>query len=122
MRKLTLIVLASIAVGVAAGLLISCRSRHSGSQSVRRHQSTAPQIVAAGDISCLASLCAKDTSNLFAGRSARLDPARVLALRDNQYQCGAPSKYRSHYARTWGRKKSITWPIPGNHEYYTDTK
>ena len=87
MRKLTLIVLASIAVGVAAGLLISCgsrhssgRNRHSGSQSVRRHRSTAPQIVAAGDISCLASLCAKDTANLFAGRSARLDPARVSGM------------------------------------------
>src|SRR2546425_4200055 len=122
MRKLTLIVLASIAVGVAAGLVISGRSRHSGPQGVRRHRSTAPQIVAAGDISCLASLCAKDTANLFVGRSARLDPSRVLALGDNQYQCGAPSKYRSHYDRTWGRKKSITWPTPGNHDYYTNAK
>jgi Calcineurin-like phosphoesterase len=80
------------------------------------------RIVAAGDISCAASDCAKATSDLFASPSGPVEPAQVLALGDNQYQCGSPSKFKSHYDPTWGRSRSITWPIPGNHEYYTNLR
>jgi hypothetical protein len=79
-------------------------------------------IVAAGDISCATSDCAKASSDVFAGPSAQVDPARVLALGDNQYQCGGASEFRSRYGPTWGRRKSITWPVPGNHEYYTNLR
>ena len=95
-----------------AGLLASC-----GSES--RRDSTV--IVAAGDISCATSDCARATGMLLAGK-AQLDPARVLALGDNQYQCGGKSKYRSRYESSWGRQKSITWPVAGNHEYYTNRR
>jgi hypothetical protein len=79
-------------------------------------------IVAAGDISCASSDCARATANLFTGTSARVDPALVLALGDNQYECGSPSKFKSRYDSTWGRRKSITWAVPGNHEYYTSLR
>jgi hypothetical protein len=79
-------------------------------------------IVAAGDISCASSRCAAATSGLFTGGSARVHPDHVLALGDNQYQCGGPSAFKKHYASTWGRSRSITWPVPGNHEYYTNLR
>jgi hypothetical protein len=79
-------------------------------------------IVAAGDISCASSRCAAATSDLFTGDSARVHPDHVLALGDNQYQCGGPSAFKKHYASTWGRSRSITWPVPGNHEYYTNLR
>lgn len=104
--------LVSVLLATLAGLVASCGGN--GQQGT--------VIVAAGDISCANSDCARETFNLFAGRSPRVDPAHVLALGDTQYQCGSPSKLRSRYDRSWGRQKSITWPIPGNHEYYTSIR
>ena len=43
----------------------------------------------------------------------------VLALGDLQYEAGALSDFRRRYARSWGRFGSITYPVPGNHEYST---
>jgi hypothetical protein len=105
--------LLGIAFGAIAALLSSCGG--GGGQS-------GTMIVAAGDISCASSDCARTTSDVFAGRSAQVDPAQVLALGDNQYQCGGTSKFRTRYDPTWGRRKSITWPVPGNHEYYTNIR
>jgi endonuclease YncB( thermonuclease family) len=94
--------------------------------------------VAAGDISCdpgnsnfngglgtfspLPGEChEKYTSDLF----PVLSPAAVLALGDLQYDDGALSKFQASYDAkdassnpiSWGRAKSITRPVPGNHEY-----
>jgi hypothetical protein len=44
-------------------------------------------------------------------------PTTVLALGDTQYEAGTPSDYQASYNPTWGRFKSITRPVPGNHEY-----
>jgi len=49
----------------------------------------------------------------------RIAPNAVLALGDNQYTDGAAWKFDQSYARTWGRFRSITRPVPGNHEYLT---
>jgi hypothetical protein len=43
--------------------------------------------------------------------------AAVLALGDNQYDNGSYEDYLSYYDTEWGRAKSITKPVPGNHEY-----
>ena len=89
-----------------------------------------PVIAAAGDISCdvqdpgyngglgVTSRCRqKYTSDLLyhTGLSA------VLPLGDNQYECGSLSGYQQVYNPTWGRVKSISYPVPGNHEYQTFT-
>jgi len=41
----------------------------------------------------------------------------VFALGDNAYPSGTADNYSSCYDTTWGRHKSRTRPVPGNHEY-----
>ena len=87
-----------------------------------------PVIATAGDIACdpadthlnggngIVSQCAeKAVSNLLVSQSF----AAVLSLGDNQYYCGSLAAYNSVYGPTWGRVKSITHPVVGNHEYLT---
>jgi hypothetical protein len=86
-------------------------------------------IAAAGDIACdptdsgfnggngTASACRElATSNLVLS-----DPsiAAVLALGDNQYECGGLAAYQQSFGPTWGRFLSIIRPVVGNHEYLT---
>jgi hypothetical protein len=84
-------------------------------------------IGAAGDIACdpaspgfddgdgTAYTCAQlATSNLLVAAS----PNAVLALGDEQYECGGLAAFRRSYAPSWGRLRSITRPVIGNHEYY----
>jgi hypothetical protein len=87
-----------------------------------------PVIAAAGDIACdpsassfngglgTASACRqKSTSDLLVGQGF----AAVLALGDNQYECGGFNAFLQAYDPAWGRVKEITHPVPGNHEYQT---
>lgn len=71
------------------------------------------RIAAAGDIASQSCCGADVTANLIAGRGY----SAVLALGDNQYESGTLAEYTGSYDRTWGRFKSITYPVPGNHEY-----
>jgi hypothetical protein len=41
----------------------------------------------------------------------------VLALGDLQYNSGSLDDFNEVYDPTWGRVKSITYPVVGNHEY-----
>ena len=45
----------------------------------------------------------------------------VIALGDLQYEIGTSSQYSNAYHPTWGRVKSITLPVVGNHEYMCKT-
>jgi hypothetical protein len=45
--------------------------------------------------------------------------AAVVALGDNQYECGGAIAYTQSYDPSWGRVKALTKPIPGNREYTT---
>lgn len=94
--------------------------------------STAPpstfRVAAAGDIACDPgdggfhggagdpSTCAEAATADLIGRLA---PDAVLALGDLQYDDGAPAKYAASYAPTWGRFQSMTYPVPGNHDWGT---
>ena len=42
-----------------------------------------------------------------------------LALGDLQYLRGALDRFNRYYDPAYGRVKDITYPVPGNHEYYT---
>ncbi|MEB3173957.1 MAG: metallophosphoesterase, partial [Cyanobacteriota bacterium] len=85
-------------------------------------------IVAAGDIAC-----SPDDPGFNGGKGrgdrcqmaatanliARIKPQAVLALGDNQYERGELDFFRRSYDLSWGKYKAITYPVPGNHEYYT---
>jgi hypothetical protein len=83
-----------------------------------------PIIGAAGDIAC-DPLAAEDRRSV--GRACqqlatsdlllRDRVVAVLPLGDNQYENGTLATYQASYARSWGRLKRITRPVPGNHEY-----
>ena len=82
----------------------------------------AVRVVAAGDIACTASEAPTDDTCRQAATArlaARLKPSAVLALGDGQYESGRLREYRSSYARSWGRLRSRTHPVPGNHDHRT---
>jgi acid phosphatase type 7 len=85
-----------------------------------------PLIAAAGDIACDPSSAnyngGAGTGNSCHARVVsdlllRIRPAAVLPLGDDQYECGDVSGFRISYAESWGRLRSISRPVPGNHEY-----
>ena len=103
---------------VAAASLTTLSSRASGD----------PVIAAAGDIACdpidtpynngqgTSKACRQlFTSNLLVGAGL----SGVLPLGDDQYECAGLTAFSQVYDLTWGRLKSITHPVPGNHEYQT---
>jgi acid phosphatase type 7 len=78
-------------------------------------------IAAAGDL-----VCGFDTpTNIpcMATRTAavikQLRPAALLLLGDIQYESGTSLDFQSYYEPAFGEFKSITYPVPGNHEYFT---
>src|SRR6476619_5001557 len=87
-----------------------------------------PVIAAAGDIACDPTNSSFNNGN---GTSGSCRPkytsdllvnaglAAVLPLGDNQYYCGGYQAYVQSYNLSWGRVKSITRPVVGNHEYLT---
>jgi ribose 5-phosphate isomerase RpiB len=79
-------------------------------------------LAAAGDI---ADRCTASDSDCIHPKTAKLveamNPAAVITMGDNQYDDAHLSDFQNYYAKTWGKFKSITHPIPGNHETYDDT-
>lgn len=71
-------------------------------------------VIAAGDI----AEPDKTAFQLTATLVEQQRPAAVLVLGDAQYPKGQLEDFRSSYDPSWGRFKSITWPVPGNHEYW----
>jgi len=78
-----------------------------------------PVAVAVGDIACGAAT-PSGTACLYAKTAdvaAAQNPNVVMPLGDDQYEKGELSDFRNFYDRTWGRLKSISRPVVGNHEY-----
>jgi hypothetical protein len=80
-------------------------------------------VMAAGDIACdpvdpnfngglgTSTACRQqDTANLLVGADL------ILALGDNQYECGGLAAYLASFDLSWGAFKSLTRPSIGNHE------
>ena len=113
--------------GTPAGK-IAFASREAGARAPRLviTSGSDPVVAAAGNIACdpawpefnggngTATDChQRDTSDLLTKTSL----AAVLALGDAQYACGGLAAYQQAYGPTWGRVKSITHPVPGNHDW-----
>ncbi|MGW3966828.1 discoidin domain-containing protein [Amycolatopsis sp. NPDC005003] len=77
-------------------------------------------LAAAGDI---AEQCTASSSGCVHPKTAKLvenmNPAAVITMGDNQYDEPTLSDFKNYYDKTWGKFKSITHPIPGNHESYS---
>jgi acid phosphatase type 7 len=73
-----------------------------------------PVFVGAGDIASCARTQDEATAKLLDGITGT-----VFVAGDNVYEKGTTSEYKNCYGPTWGRHKSRTWPVPGNHEYET---
>ncbi len=120
-----------LSILAGAGLLWSLLGSFAGPGGPRPASAASdPVIAAAGDIACdpassyyhsgsgTALQChMKYTSDLLVNGA----PAAVLALGDNQYNCGGYTAYTQSYGPTWGRVLASTFPVPGNHEYITST-
>jgi chitodextrinase len=87
-----------------------------------------PVIAAAGDIACdptnthyFGGAGDSNTCNQRATSDMLVNGgyAAVLPLGDNQYYCGGLSAFDQSYDPSWGRVKSMTHPVVGNHEYLT---
>ena len=101
-KKLVLLLLAAISPLSAAG----------GQADILSN--TTAVLVGAGDISSCGNNNDEATAKL-------LDsvPGTVITLGDNVYQSGTYTQYVDCYEPTWGRHKSRTKPVPGNHDYNT---
>jgi chitodextrinase len=85
-----------------------------------------PTILAVGDIACdpdnssynggqgTATECRQKYTSDVAFTS---NPSAILVLGDNQYEEGLYPKFQTSYDPSWGRVRTITHPVPGNHEY-----
>jgi len=80
------------------------------------------RVAVAGDIACppglrlTAGSCHQEAT---ARLIRALDPARVIALGDTQYEGGRLADYRGSYDKSWGAFRGRTLPVVGNHEYGT---
>jgi hypothetical protein len=104
------LVSAVLVIAAAAGI---------GGVTATAATSVDPVIYAAGDIACepgsatTSTQChEKKTSDIIVNGGA----SKALALGDLQYNSATLSNLRAAYDKTWGRVKSITTPVIGNHE------
>jgi hypothetical protein len=71
-------------------------------------------LVGAGDIASCSNNNDEATAKLLDGISGT-----VFTTGDNTYSSGTSTEYTNCYDPTWGRHKSRTKPVPGNHDYST---
>ena len=107
----------------AALLLVVAVLASSLAPSARASAAPAPQpststaavhLVAVGDVARLGGGQAA-TARLVAAHR----PQALLLLGDLAYDNGSRADFASYYAPSYGRFRSITWAVPGNHEYGT---
>ncbi|MDT4976366.1 MAG: hypothetical protein QOG98_2124 [Pseudonocardiales bacterium] len=83
---------------------------------------TSPVVVAAGDIACAPGSASSATACNQVQTAAligKLNPKYVLPIGDLVYPAGSQPGFSNSYGPSWGKYKSITKPVPGNHDYGT---
>jgi hypothetical protein len=115
-------------VATPAGTVIDSTASGGSAVQFKTNATTDPTIALAGDIACAPSNPQFNSGNGTAtacgeGTTAKgivaAKPTAVIALGDTQYVSGALSDYKGSYDISWGKFKSITYPVIGNHEYGT---
>jgi hypothetical protein len=98
-------------------LAVGCGSGAARSNDVSFLQSTGrPVVIASGDIASCDSEGDEATAQLL----AEINGTIIVALGDLAYENGSAQDFQKCYDATWGRFKSRTLPVPGNHEYMTE--
>ena len=133
MRRRRLLVVGLVAGAIVAGSALVARWAEDepwpdGPDSASHDPVSGVRIAVAGDIACDPSHASFDegrgtgsacmqaaTSDLVVGQGY----AAVLVLGDIQYKDGEEEAFLRSYDPTWGRVKTVTHPVPGNHEYHT---
>ena len=133
MRRRRLFVVGLVAVAIVAGSGLVARWADDEPwpdvpDSASHDPVPGVRIAVAGDIACEPSHASFDegrgngsacmqaaTSDLVVGKRY----AAVLVLGDIQYEDGEEEAFLRSYDPTWGRVKTVTHPVPGNHEYHT---
>lgn len=113
---------AAVGAVVTGVLVLSACGSAEGGDAAQLTAATSVRVVAVGDIACKPGAPVTRTTcrqGATAKAALALDPVRVLALGDLQYEKGRYRAFNRSYAKSWGKLRAITWPIPGNHEYYT---
>jgi hypothetical protein len=85
-------------------------------------------VVTVGDIACDPTspvfndpqYCRHEEVARLTHKLVRQGAQYFMPLGDNQYEQGSLTAYRQVYDKYFGDLKSITEPVPGNHEYYTE--
>ena len=124
MRARTLLLLAG-AVATATTAAVSCGGAAptplpTPQPLVSAEPVRLPTIAAAGDIVCAPG--SRDPCRHLETLAVveALAPDLVLPLGDNQYETGSVNEYAVAYNLSWGRLRSTSRPVPGNHEYQED--
>ena len=87
-----------------------------------------PVIAAAGDIACSASNSSFNNGAGIPGACQQLATsnqlvnaglAAALVLGDSQYESSTLGEFMGAFDPSWGRVKSLLYPVAGNHEYLT---
>jgi hypothetical protein len=104
---------------VLSVLLVIAAAAEVGGVTATAATSADPVIYAAGDIACepgsstTSTQChERKTSDIIVNGAA----SKALAVGDLQYNTASLANLRGSYDKTWGRVKSITTPVIGNHE------
>jgi hypothetical protein len=97
----------------ATATLPACEEAGDGSAPAAL--STAATVVAAGDIAD----CSGGKQSAVADLVEQIRPDAVLALGDLAYPNGTIDEFLGCYGPSFGRFRSITHPVVGNHEYHT---
>lgn len=114
----------SLSFGMVLMAVAGCRvaqARVPAAEPVQGGSADTVFIAAAGDL-----VCGFDTPPRIpclhtrtAALVRQLKPAALLLLGDLQYETGSTLDFQSYYEPAFGEFKSITYPVPGNHEYFT---
>ncbi len=106
----------------AAVVVLSSLVSPSAGLAASRTAPTSPLIGAVGDIACNGPPGSDPTTCQYGAVSdlaATAGLSAFLPLGDNQYDAGTLSQYQTYYDAYFGTLLPITYPVPGNHEYWT---
>jgi hypothetical protein len=76
-------------------------------------------LVGAGDVASCQVSADEATAELLDTVVAAHPDAQVFTAGDNAYDSGSATEFANCYGPTWGRHRTRTRPVVGNHEYFT---